>query len=145
MTQTIQVRSPIDGRIYVERPLASAAEIEHAVAAAKAAQRAWAQVPVAARAVLCRRFVEAMAAKRQEIAAELTWQMGRPLRYTPFEVDRMAERASYMIDAAAAALADVPAPAQAGFTRFIRKVAWSSSSRPGTTRISPRSTPSCRR
>jgi len=122
MAQTIQVRSPIDGRIYAERPLATAQEIENAVAAAKAAQRAWEQVPVAARAVLCRRFVEAMRAKRQEIAEELTWQMGRPIRYTPFEVDRLAERATYMIDAATAALADVPAPAQAGFTRFIRKV-----------------------
>jgi acyl-CoA reductase-like NAD-dependent aldehyde dehydrogenase len=122
MTQLIQVRSPIDGRVYAERPLASATEIERAVATARCAQRDWAALPLAERAKACSRFVDAMLAKKAAIAEELTWQMGRPIRYTPFEVDRLAERARYMIDAAAAALADVPAPVQVGFTRFIRKV-----------------------
>jgi acyl-CoA reductase-like NAD-dependent aldehyde dehydrogenase len=121
VTQLIQVRSPVDGRVYAERPLASATEIERAVATAKIAQRDWAATPIAERAKLCTAFVDAMLAKKAEIATELTWQMGRPICYTPFEVDRLAERARYMVGAAAAALADVPAPAQAGFTRFIRK------------------------
>jgi acyl-CoA reductase-like NAD-dependent aldehyde dehydrogenase len=122
MTRLIQVRSPIDGRVYAERPLAGATEIERAVAAAKIAQRGWAATPVGERAKICTAFVDAMLAKKAEIATELTWQMGRPIRYTPFELDRLAERARYMIDAAATALADVPAPGQPGFTRFIRKV-----------------------
>jgi len=122
MTQTIKVRSPVDGSIYAERPLAAPAEIERAVAAARAAQRDWAHLPLAERAAHCTRFVDAMLADKAAMAEELTRQMGRPIRYTPFEVDRMAERARYMIDAAPAALADVQAPAQAGFTRFVRKV-----------------------
>jgi len=122
MTQLIKVRSPIDGLIYVERPLAEAAAIERAVVSAKGAQREWSRLPLVARAAICERFVAAMLANQAPIAEELTRQMGRPIRYTPFEVDRMAERARTMIDLAAGALADVPAPAQAGFTRFIRKV-----------------------
>jgi acyl-CoA reductase-like NAD-dependent aldehyde dehydrogenase len=79
MTQLIQVRSPIDGRVYAERPLAAATEIERAVATAKIAQRDWATTPIAERAKLCTAFVEAMLAKKAEIATELTWQMGRPI------------------------------------------------------------------
>ena len=36
-----QTISPIDGRIYVERPLETAASIDRALDAAQAAQRAW--------------------------------------------------------------------------------------------------------
>jgi acyl-CoA reductase-like NAD-dependent aldehyde dehydrogenase len=118
----IRVVSPIDGSVVAERPLATAAAIERAVAGAKAAQRDWARASIAERAAVCGRFVDAMLARKPAIAAELTRQMGRPIRYTPFEVDRLAERARFMIDAAAAALADLSAPTQAGFTRFIRKV-----------------------
>jgi acyl-CoA reductase-like NAD-dependent aldehyde dehydrogenase len=78
-------------------------------------------VPVAARVETCKRFVVAMRAGKDEIGAELTRQMGRPIRYTPMEVERMAERAETMMKLAPEALADMKAEARAGFTRFIRK------------------------
>ena len=40
-----------------------------------------------------------------EIGSELSWQMGRPIRYAPNEVRGTLERARYMIGAASAALA----------------------------------------
>jgi acyl-CoA reductase-like NAD-dependent aldehyde dehydrogenase len=47
--------------------------------------------------------------------------MGRPIRYSPFEVERCAERARFMAGAAHEALAPVePAPIE-GFRRFIRR------------------------
>ena len=55
-----------------------------------------------------------------ELGEELTWQMGRPIRYTPGEIDRLAERARAMIALAPEALADIGAEPRAGFTRFIR-------------------------
>ena len=48
-------------------------------------------------------------ARRDEIAAELTWQMGRPIRYTPGEVRGFEERARHMIAVAPRALADLDA------------------------------------
>jgi len=114
--------SPIDGSVFVERELATAAQIESALTAAVAAQRHWRKVPLADRMAICRLFVAAMEAQADSIGEELTWQMGRPIRYTPNEIRRgFAERARYMIDVAPAALADVQAPAQPGFTRFIRQ------------------------
>jgi acyl-CoA reductase-like NAD-dependent aldehyde dehydrogenase len=63
-----------------------------------------------------------MEAKADEIGEELTWQMGRPVRYSPNEIRRgFAERARYMASIAPEALADVAISAKPGFTRFIRK------------------------
>lgn len=118
---TFDVRSPIDGSIVATRPLAGAAEIAAAVSAARAAQRAWRGVPVVERAALVRRFVEAMQARKDGIAQELTRQMGRPIRYTPGEVNGLSERATTMAGLAPEALADVATAEKAGFTRFIRK------------------------
>jgi acyl-CoA reductase-like NAD-dependent aldehyde dehydrogenase len=116
----IKVISPVDGRVYAERPLAGARDIAAAIEAATTAQRAWRKVPVAERAAVCARFVEAMIERKAQIAEELTWQMGRPLRYTPGEVNGLAERARAMIALAPAALADAKTSHRDGFTRFIR-------------------------
>jgi acyl-CoA reductase-like NAD-dependent aldehyde dehydrogenase len=113
--------SPVDGRVYVERPLAGPTEIAAALERAVAAQRAWRQAPLAERAAILTRFVAAFEAKAPAIAAEITWQMGRPIRYTPGEVKGLAERARYMIDAAPQALAEIDVGPKQGFRRFIRK------------------------
>ena len=117
----IQTISPVDGRICVERPTASAAEIESALKQARTAQIEWKRVPIAERAAICRRFVDYLLARRDELGAELTYQMGRPLRYTPREIDRMAERAEYMIGIAEETLGDIVLDPLDGFTRFIRR------------------------
>jgi acyl-CoA reductase-like NAD-dependent aldehyde dehydrogenase len=117
---SLKTVSPIDGSIVCERPLAGGNEIKAALSAARSAQAAWRNVPVAERAKICTRFVEAMEAKRADIAEELTRQMGRPIRYTPGEVGGLAERSRYMIGAAPGALADEKVEPKQGFTRFIR-------------------------
>jgi len=113
--------SPIDGSIYVERPLATHAEIEHALAQAARAQQSWRLTSIADRAVTLNRFCNAFEAKRDAIALELTWQMGRPIRYAPSEVRGMLERARHMIEIAPAALADIDVGPKEHFKRFIRR------------------------
>jgi acyl-CoA reductase-like NAD-dependent aldehyde dehydrogenase len=113
--------SPVDGSTLVEFALATDAEIEATLARAALAQQAWRRVPLDTRAAICRRATDAMVAKSDEIGTELTWQMGRPVAYTPFEIKRgFQERALYMIDAAAGALADIVMPPRESFQRFIR-------------------------
>ncbi len=121
MAAEIAVVSPIDGSVVVRRPLAGTKHIAAVLAAARKAQREWRAVPLEARMAVCRRFVAAMRAWKQEIGVELTRQMGRPVRYTPMEVERMAERAEAMMALAPEALAHVKAGARTGFTRFIKK------------------------
>jgi acyl-CoA reductase-like NAD-dependent aldehyde dehydrogenase len=114
--------SPVDGSVCVERGLATENEIESALAAAVQAQPSWRQTPLERRMEICSRAVAWMETHANEIGEELTWQMGRPIRYTPNEIRRgFAERARYMISAAPRALADVATSAKAGFTRFIRR------------------------
>lgn len=113
--------SPVDGSVYVERPYASAAEMDSALARAVAAQRAWRAMPVVARARALTAFVDAFLAHRETIARDLTWQMGRPIRYTPGECRGFEERARMMISLAPDALADVAVSDKAGFRRFIRR------------------------
>lgn len=116
-----QTISPVDGRVYVERPYATAGDIEATLERAARALGVWRRTPVEERSRICRAFADAFERKRDAIALELSWQMGRPSAYAPNEVRGTLERARYMIDAAAGALGDIDVGAKAGFTRFIRR------------------------
>ncbi len=121
MTDKIRCISPIDGSVYVERPLATASEIASAVEAARAAQTHWARVAIDERQSRLRAAVDAFVAEGEAIAEEITRQMGRPVSQTPGEVRGFEERARHMIDIAPSALEDVQVEPKAGFTRFIRR------------------------
>src|ERR1700730_8374953 len=122
MTDTLKTISPVDGRIYVERTLETAAGIDRALAAAQRAQRAWASLTLAARCNLLDRAVDAFVAKANDIAAEITWQMGRPISHSPGEIRGFEERARYMLTVAPEALATVQPGEKAGFERQIKRV-----------------------
>jgi acyl-CoA reductase-like NAD-dependent aldehyde dehydrogenase len=121
MSQSIKVISPVDQSVYAERPLADAATIQATLERARAAQAGWRQQSIAERAALVLAAVDAFVAQRAGIAEEITWQMGRPVRYTPCEVGGFEERARHMVAIAAACLADIPVSAKPGYTRFIRR------------------------
>lgn len=117
-----QTISPVNGSVYVERELASGAQIDAVLDRAVAAQREWRAVPLAERIAVVTKFVEQMEARADEFGAQLAWQMGRPIRYAPFEIRRgFAERARYMMDIAPEVLTDLDAGPKAGFHRFIRR------------------------
>ncbi|WP_339858088.1 aldehyde dehydrogenase family protein [Thalassospira alkalitolerans] len=123
MSESLRTISPVDGSVYVERPLAGATEINKALDVARAAQAEWRRVPVATRQQILRKAVAAFVAKKDEIAAEISWQMGRPISQAGGEVAGFKERADYMIDIAPEALGDYNPGEKAGFNRFIRREA----------------------
>jgi acyl-CoA reductase-like NAD-dependent aldehyde dehydrogenase len=117
-----QVISPIDGSVYTEVELAPADVIESILERAVVAQREWKRVPVTKRGEICRRMVALMVERADRLATELTWQIGRPVTQTPFEIRRgFQERAHYMIDIAPGMLADLEVGEREGFRRFIRR------------------------
>jgi acyl-CoA reductase-like NAD-dependent aldehyde dehydrogenase len=122
MTETLKTISPVDGRIYVERPLETAAGIDRALNEAVAAQRAWAAHPLDSRREILARAVTAFVAKADEIASEISWQMGRPISHAPGEVRGFEERARYMLGVAPAALTPIEPGEKAGFERRIKRV-----------------------
>ncbi len=122
MSDSIRCISPIDGRLYVERGLASSAEAARALDIAHRAQARWRRTPLTERVAICGGFVDSMVARKQKLGEELTRQMGRPIRYTPNEIGGgMAERTRKMMELAPDALGDIAVAQKTGFTRFIRK------------------------
>jgi acyl-CoA reductase-like NAD-dependent aldehyde dehydrogenase len=120
MTETVKLISPVDGRVYAERPVASAAEIEAAVTRSKAARKAWAEVTIRERGKFMERFLDALLAKNDEIVPELAWQMGRPVRYGG-ERKPLEERARHMIAIAEDALAPSVKTDRPGFRRWLAR------------------------
>ncbi|MDH4988134.1 aldehyde dehydrogenase family protein [Aminobacter anthyllidis] len=121
MTETVKLKSPIDGSIFVERPVASDQAINAAVERARAAQADWAKVPVAERAAYMLKMLEALVAMSDEIVPELAWQMGRPTRYGG-EFGGVRERTQYMVEIAEQALKPVLASnPKDGFLRYVKK------------------------
>lgn len=122
MTDTVKIISPIDGSVYAERPLASDAEIDAAVARAKAARLGWGDITVAERVKIMTHFVDALLEMNDEIVPELAWQMGRPVRFGG-EKRGVEERARHMISIAEASLAPAEKTDKPGFTRYITREA----------------------
>ena len=120
MTETVKIVSPVDGRVYAERPAASGADIETAVSKAKIARKAWGEITVRERAKFLNHFVDALLSKNDEIVPELAWQMGRPIRYGG-ERKGVEERSRYMIDIAEASLAPAEKTGKDGFKRWIAR------------------------
>lgn len=120
MTETVKIFSPIDGRVYAERPVASGAEIETALVKARAARKVWGEVTIRERAKFLEHFVDALLARNDEIVPELAWQMGRPVRFGG-EKRGVEERSRHMIAIAEESLAPSPRPAKDGFKRWIAR------------------------
>jgi acyl-CoA reductase-like NAD-dependent aldehyde dehydrogenase len=114
--------TPVDGSVYVTRALASNKEIDAALTRAVTAQKKWKQTAIAERVAIVRRMVEWCVTRADELAAELSWQMGRPVGQSPGELKRgFQERALFMCDSAESALADIQVDPKPGFQRFIRR------------------------
>ncbi len=118
---SIKTISPVDGSVYAERTAATPVEIEQTLRRARVAQRQWRQVTVPERAVIMERWCQEFEKRSAQLARELSWQMGRPIRFAPSEVRGTLERARYMAGIAAEALADVDPGSKTGFRRFIRR------------------------
>jgi len=123
MTSNLQQTiSPVDGSIYAERQLASSREIEKALANAVTSQATWKRAPVAERVAVCKRMLDWLLERADGIGEELTWQIGRPIAYSPNEIRRgFQERVNYMAGIAERELADVEPEPKENFRRFIRR------------------------
>jgi acyl-CoA reductase-like NAD-dependent aldehyde dehydrogenase len=122
MSDTLKTISPVDGRIYVERPLETSAGIDRALNAALRAQPAWGSLPLPIRCEILGDAVDAFVAKATEIATEITWQMGRPISHSPSEVLGFEERARYMLSTAPPEFVALERGDEAASRRQIKRV-----------------------
>ncbi|KAF8976529.1 hypothetical protein BGZ46_008186 [Entomortierella lignicola] len=121
---TLSVVTPVDSTVFATVQISSSEQVQAAVEKAAEAQKSWKRVPLKQRVETGRRFLEVFGTRKDELAKELTMQMGRPLRYTPGEIKGTQDRGKYMVDIAEEALKDVEiheAGLEGKFKRFIRK------------------------
>jgi acyl-CoA reductase-like NAD-dependent aldehyde dehydrogenase len=121
MGKILKVVSPVDDSIYVERPCHDSNSIEKVLAQALRAQKAWRALSVAERIPYIEKFITSIQKLSEQISEELTWQMGRPIKYGPNEVRGTIERATGMMKIAEASLKDIYVPEKDGFHRYIKR------------------------
>jgi acyl-CoA reductase-like NAD-dependent aldehyde dehydrogenase len=86
--ETLEVRSPYDGRLVAEVPFATEAEVESAVAAAHAARGAAQAQPAHVRAAALTHISSRLEARADEVARLVTAESGKPLKWAVAEVGR---------------------------------------------------------
>ena len=87
--------NPATGETLKEFPLATAGEVEHALAASKDAFKDWQSAPVGARTKVIARVAELYLERRDELARLIATEMGKPLAQSRGEVDLVADIYSY--------------------------------------------------
>ncbi|MCA1983303.1 NAD-dependent succinate-semialdehyde dehydrogenase [Nocardioides nematodiphilus] len=103
------VTDPATGEVVREYPTAGDAEVEAALAASSAAARGWGRsTTVAERAALVRRVGELHEERKEELAALIVREMGKPLADAIGEVEFSAAIYAFYADNADALLADEP-------------------------------------
>lgn len=120
----IRTLSPLDNSVIVERPEATAAEIDEIFERSAAVQPAYAALPLDERIAIADRFLSLLAEDAEKLGRDIALQMGRPLQYCAGEISTAVARGRWSLDAAPAALADVQGDSSApSLQRYMRRVA----------------------
>ena len=83
MSTVQRTYSPVDGSLVVERELADASQRNRVLDRAVSAQHGWSQVALSERIRGLTAMVDAFVSMKDDIAEEITRQMGRPLSQSP--------------------------------------------------------------
>ena len=118
---THTVDNPFTGETAASVQLADEATISKTLDRAREAARALRKLSVEERVALCDRALSAFEARVEDIAKDITKQMGKPLSQARGEVKGTAGRWRHMMDIAKESLADIALPPKDGFERRIAK------------------------
>jgi succinate-semialdehyde dehydrogenase / glutarate-semialdehyde dehydrogenase len=100
--------NPATGERLAEYPVFSDADVDTALARADEAQRVWAEVSMAERAVVLRGVATTLSTDIGELALLVTREMGKPLAESRAEVEKCAAACDYYAEHAHLFLADEP-------------------------------------
>ena len=115
------VVNPVTGQTLATYPTTTDAELETAIASAAAAYRSWREVPVPERAARIRRAAKLHRERRDELAAIIVREMGKPLAAALAEVDFAADITEYYADNAERITGDQPIDILGEGTAVIRR------------------------
>lgn len=117
----LHVINPADQTCLDSLPYHNTTQVHRKLDAARETFRAWRRVPLPERVAIVRDGVARLLARRDEIARDVTLQMGKPLAQAEGEIDTLAGRAEHMLAIAPDVLAPDRLP-KPGFERRIEHV-----------------------
>jgi len=115
------VINPATGETLATYPTLTDEQLEQKIAAADAAYRTWRDTPVAERAAVVRRAADLHRERRDELAAIIVREMGKPLSAALGEVDFAADITQYYADQAETITKDQPIDILGEGTAVIRR------------------------
>ncbi|KAJ5454093.1 uncharacterized protein N7458_005049 [Penicillium daleae] len=122
MSNQIRTINPATHEVIFDQPGTSLEEAGKIATASKQAFQSWRAVSLEDRTAIVKRALQIIDSRIDELAKELTTQMGRPIRYCAGEIKTAALRAEHMIKIAKESLADLPGEPQDGFRRMVKQV-----------------------
>jgi acyl-CoA reductase-like NAD-dependent aldehyde dehydrogenase len=115
----LKIHNPATGELIAEVPRAGADLVAERARAARAAQPAWAALPLEARLQILQRFRVAVAAEVESLAVTLTAEVGKPIRQSRNEINGLLGRIDFFLAEAAATLAPQQVFMDAGMCEVI--------------------------
>lgn len=120
-TNHIRTVSPSTNQVIFSRPGTSLEEARTITQKAQGAFKSYQGLPLPERKAIIQKALDRVDAKKNELAHELTVQMGRPIAASAKEIETMRKRAEYLLGIADTALEDIPGQPEEGFCRVVRK------------------------
>lgn len=115
----LQVVNPYNQEIVCTLPYDRGEKLNQKIAKADAAYQEWRLVPIEKRIAHVTKGLQYFRTHAEEIAREITLQMGKPIREARREVTTFFERAEYMLTISRETLAPDSLPKKVGFNRRI--------------------------
>lgn len=119
--EKITTISPTTNKPVVERDGPTDDELAQLPKTAKKAFVKYSKTPLQERQQIVKKALKIINGRRDELAKEITEQMGRPIAFTAKEVTTAVARGEYLLKISEEALSDTPGEPEKGFKRFIRK------------------------
>lgn len=114
--------SPNTNEPIITRNGVSADELELLPKTSTEAFKTWSKTSLVERQDIVKKALKWLTDNTDELALEITTQMGRPISYTGKEVATAIKRCEYLLKISDDTLKDTDGEAEKGFKRFIRKV-----------------------
>jgi acyl-CoA reductase-like NAD-dependent aldehyde dehydrogenase len=120
--EKITTISPTTNKPVLTRNGISASDLKLLPEVATEAFLSFRKTSLAERQEIVKKALKLLNDKQDELAIELTEQMGRPIAYTAKEVTTAVKRGEYLLKISEDTLKDTDGEAEKGFKRFIRKL-----------------------
>lgn len=120
--ETLTTISPITNKPILTRNGLTDADLQALPANATNAFDSYRRTSLADRQHIVKKALKLLKDKQDDLAKEITEQMGRPIAYTAKEVTTAVVRGEYLLKISDEALSDTDGEAEKGFKRYIKKV-----------------------